>query len=92
MVLSKQEQEIHIAKMGDMDLYEVYCSDVKLMRKLDKVSDAYKEDVIDGEVVAKHYRLTLKQILFRLEPKRRELTDEQREVLKERLNKARNSQ
>lgn len=92
MGLSKQEQEIIISKCADMDMFEAYCSDVRYIKKLDKIATAYKSDMVDGEVVAKYYRLTSKQLLLRLEPKKKELTEKQRQVLRDRLNKARNSQ
>lgn len=92
MALSREEQEVIITKTADKDIYDVYCTDLKYMKKLDKISNAYKEDIINGEVVAKYYKLTIKQLLLRNEPKKRELTEEQREVLRERLNNARNSQ
>ena len=94
MGLSLQEQETSISIMRDEDRAIVYTSDSTVITKLDKkIGDDWKlEDVhrMDGKVIAKTYSCPKKFISFRAKSTKRDLTDEQRKELSDRLRAARN--
>ena len=94
--LSRYEQEVTIGFNAAGDTAELYTADPVWMRKLDKLveqnpeqfrserSETYKE-----EVVAKRYSFPKRFITIRSKDVKRELTDEQRTELAERLGKER---
>ena len=59
------------------------------MTKLDKISTAVDITYDKGEVFSKTYLLDEKQVLLRNTPKKKELTEEQKAKLAERLQKRR---
>ena len=84
MVLA-EERETHISKINGEDFWRVYTTDSRYIRKLDKITDAVEVTYQDGEVFSKTYKLTEKQLLLRNEPKKRELSEEQKLALTKRL-------
>ena len=81
-MLEAEEREIHIFKTDNEDEFSIYVSSPIWMRKIEKKGyTAYKEDTMDGEVVAKYYKLPQKFLKF---GKEIELTDEQRKERSER--------
>ncbi len=98
MSYSLEEQETHLSLDRLSDRWWIYTSDTRYMNKLDKRVEGgeYKlENVIkdcDGTLMAKEYSCPINLISFRTKTKHRELTEEQRLELAERLRKARESQ
>lgn len=91
-LLSKEEQEINIIKTADEDSFDVYISDPKYMRKFKKIGiEPYREDKINGEVVACCYKLPLNQLTLKKKPTPRTYTDEQKKVMADRMKNARNN-
>jgi hypothetical protein len=89
-MLSAEEREIHIFKTDDEDEFSIYVSSPVYMRKIERQGyKSYKEDTMDGEIVAKYYKIPQKFIKFGKEVM---LTDEQRKERSERakLNLAKN--
>ena len=91
MALASEEQEILISKMRNENEFEIYISDRTYKTKIEKVGvKPYKIDKdSEGEEIAWYYRLPKNQIGFRKPPVKRELTDEQRLELVERMKNAR---
>ena len=90
MALLKEEQEICITKLATENVWEVYTSDRKYMNKLNKIGAvAYNVEKIEGEEVGWFYKLDFKQVLLRETPKKRVLTEEQRQKMAKRLKEAR---
>ena len=94
MGLSVEEQELHISMMRGDERFTVYASNTLYINKLDKFaaknSDWKVEEIakVDGEVVAKTYSAPIKYLLLREKiPPKRELTEEEKEVLRERMQK-----
>lgn len=92
MGVSLEEQETVIQFTRDSKECNIYTSDSTMMTKLDKLCkdspDYYKllkEETTSGEVVGKLYKLSDKKMIsFRSKKTTLELTDEQREKLRER--------
>jgi|GEM_PF-4920880 len=93
MGLASDEQEILISKIRNEKEFEIYISDRTYKTKIEKVSiKPYKVDIdSEGEEIAWYYKLPKNQIGFRKPPVKRELTDEQRLELAERIKNARES-
>lgn len=96
MRLSRYEQEVVTNFNAAEDTAEIYTADPVWMRKLDKLVEQNPEqfkpgraESCKGEVVAKRYSFPKRFITIRSKDVKRELTDEQREELAERLSKAR---
>lgn len=92
--LTEQETVVNIIRTDKRA--DIYTSDYYVMRKLDRKveeSDAWKleEEIRDreGEIVAKRYSCPKKLVQFRTREIKRELTDEQRAELAERLRRYR---
>lgn len=87
---SVSEQETIIQFSRDEDFATIWTSDTTVMTKLDKHSDTY--DLIDvgkhsnGSILSKTYKCDKKLVSFRSKRTRREMTDEQKEVLRERMS------
>lgn len=97
--LSRYEQEVIINFNAAEDMAELYTADTVWMRKLDKLVEQNPEqfkpgraETYKGEVVAKRYLFPKRFITIRSKDMKRELTDEQRAELVERLSKARQNQ
>lgn len=92
-----EEQETVINFTREDDTCFVWTSDKTVMTKLDKLCSAspgyYKVvdvSIIDGCVAAKEYQITDKSLLsFRTKKATREMTEEQKRAVAERLRKAR---
>ncbi len=94
--LSRYEQEVTIGFNAAEDTAELYTADSVWMRKLDKLVEQNpeqfkpeREETYKGEVVAKRYSFPKRFITTRSKDVKRELTDEQRAELAERLSKSR---
>lgn len=85
-LLSKEEQEINIIKTADENSFDVYISDPKYIRKFNKIGiEPYREDKINGEVVACCYKLPLNQLTLKKKPIPRVYTDEERKIIADRF-------
>lgn len=92
------EEEVSINFTADEDLVNIYTSIPSWIRKLDSLCaehpESYEEVVerrglVDGEIVSKTYVLKDRKLLY-LRPARlpkRELSEEEKEVLRERMKK-----
>jgi hypothetical protein len=91
MALSKEERETIILTSDADDEWQIYTCQQKIMTKMKNLGIfPFKVDVDkDGNEVAKYYKVGYKQVSFRKESSGRNLTDEQREELAERMRKAR---
>ena len=94
--LSRYEQEVTIGFNAAEDTAELYMADPVWMRKFDKLVEQNPEqfkpgmaETYKGEVVAKRYSFSKRFITIRSKDVKRELTDEQRVELAERLSKTR---
>ena len=91
--LTIEEQEVHINWSRGDERAKIYVSDVTAMTKLDKLVAAegsewkldkeYSEK--DGRVDSKFYSCPINLISFRTKTVTRELTEEQRKELSERM-------
>lgn len=93
-----EEQETVINYYRDSDICTVYTSDSTVMTKLDKLADNpelphWKIKQIhrlqNGELAGKTYETNKRLISFRADIGTRKLTEEQKRILSERLEKAR---
>ena len=94
MAVSLCEQETTINIMRDGETAQIYTSDTTMMTKLDKFVE--RDDCPDwklvreqfsreGELVGKVYETKKQLVSFRASIVKRELTEEQRQALSERL-------
>lgn len=92
------EQETHIHWMRSDSYAEVFTTDKTTMTKLDRLCEESPENyklqevgTLKGVAVSKTYRISDKKLVsFRSRKITRELTDEQRQELADRLRKSRN--
>ena len=94
--LSKVEQEVVITFNAGEDPADFYTADPVWIRKLDRLveqnPDQFKQGRVEkynGKVIAKRYTLPKRFISIRSRDVKRELTEEQRAEIGQRLNKAR---
>lgn len=94
MGLSVEEQELHINMMRGDERFTVYTSNTLYINRLDKYAEKNPEWKIekickvDGEVVSKEYSAPVKYLLLREKfPPKRDLTEEEKEALRERMKK-----
>lgn len=92
--LSRYEQEVVIGFNAEEDIAELYTADPVWIRKLDKLvkqnPEQFKldrEDKCQGEIVSKRYTFPKRFVSIRSKDIKRELTDEQRTELSNRLGK-----
>ena len=93
---SSEEQEtiIRIGRLSDRA--EICTSDLRYMTKLDRLVENspewefVRQETCEGDVVEKFYRCPVKFISFRSKAVKRELTDEQRQELADRLRRSQN--
>lgn len=84
-ILSKCEQEICITKTANEDVFSIYISDPKYIRRMEKINvEPYKKEMLDGEIIGAYYKLDAKLISFK---KKRVLTEEEKRMLSERMKK-----
>lgn len=97
MGLSIEEQETTISFFRDSDVARIFTSDSTVMTRLDKLAernDAPSWKMVEehrlqsGEIVGKSYETSKRLISFRSNVVTRELTDEQRKEMAERLHRA----
>lgn len=89
-LLSNAERETHINQCADDRSYwEVYSDDPVLIKKIDKIAEAYKVVNAGMQQEGKYWRLEKGQVTLRNKPKKKVYTDEEKEVLAERLRLAR---
>lgn len=93
-----EEQETVINYCRDNDVCTIYTSDSTVMTKLDKLADDAElphwkikqvHRLQNGELVGKTYETHKRLISFRTDICTRKLTKEQKQILSERLEKAR---
>lgn len=94
--MTRQEQETIISFNAAENTAELYTADPVYIRKLDKLveknSEQFKSGRVEtyqGEIVAKRYIFPKRFLSIRSKDVKRELTEEQRKELAERLKKAR---
>lgn len=89
-MLSAIERETVIQMSSIDNEWNVYTSQKNIMRKIEKLGiEPYKVDKIDGEIVAKFYKVPKKQIKIVKQRAKREYTEEERRILIERMNRIR---
>lgn len=96
---SAEEQETHISWGRLDDKVQIYTSDSTEMTRFDKLvknnPDVWKfidQTTHEGDIVGKTYEGPKGFVTFRTKKVTRQLTEEQREVLRERMLKVRNAQ
>lgn len=97
--LSRYEQETIINFNAADDTAELYTADPVWMRKLDKLAEQNpgqfkvgRSERCEGTVIAKRYLFPKKLITVRSKVVKRDLTDEQREKLSERMKEMHQNQ
>lgn len=92
MTITLEEQETIVNFMRTDELMEIYTCDTTMITKLDKLvaknPEQYK--VIKQDDISKTYSAPKKFLSFRSQETKRELTDEQKKALGERLKSSRN--
>lgn len=86
-----EEQETTIVFDRQHEKMKIYTSDVTMMTKLDKIYKRTKEYFDKGKVFAVEYEPKKSLLTFRSKQVKRDLTPEQKEKARERLQKARKS-
>lgn len=93
--LTLDEQEIVIIMSGRTDIVKVYASYPHWIKRLDKYCEeepdnwkCVKVDTIDGDVVGKFYEAP--RDLFKLQKRKRRISEEQKRASAERLARYRN--
>jgi hypothetical protein len=97
--LSRYEQEVIINFSAADDVVELYAADPVWVRKLDKLAEQNpgqfkvgRSEQCEGTVIAKRYTFPKRFITIRSKDVKRELTDEQREKLSERMKEMHQNQ
>lgn len=86
------EERETIINLSDADKqWEVFTMQKKIIHKLEKIgAKPYKVEKNDeGNIISASYKLEYSQISFRKKGEKRILTDEQRQILRDRMAKAR---
>ncbi len=91
MGLTIQEQELHISAARDEEFVTAYCSDSLWIAKMDKLVNKSPElfEVVAENDVSKTYRFPKRLLTIRSSIVKRDLTDEQRKIVGERLKAGR---
>jgi hypothetical protein len=84
------EQEININKERLNDYFNIYTNDSTWLTKLLKFADPIDPEYEDGRIVSAKFRLNANQVTLRKEPKKREMTEEQRLAASERMKNLHN--
>lgn len=94
--LSKAEQEVIITFNAGEDTADIYTADPVWIRKMDRLAEQNPEqfetgkaEMYNGKVIAKRYTFPKRFISIRSRTVKRELTEEQRAEIGQRLHKAR---
>lgn len=86
------EEKETIINLSDADKqWEVFTMQKKIIHKLDKLgAKPYKVEKDDEDnIISASYKLDYSQVSFRKKGEKRILTDEQRQILRDRMAKAR---
>lgn len=87
MYLSSEEKETHIthSPSDNNEVWTLYTTEGKMMRKIERlgIKPFDIEYDSDGDIVAKHYHIPFKQILFVRERKKPIISEERRRELQE---------
>lgn len=98
MIVPVNEQETTISYARDSKEVDIWTSDTTVMTKLDKLCESDDNYVlkstekakIGGEIIAKVYKIADKKLLsFRRKKEGKKLSDEQKQVMADRLKAAR---
>ena len=94
--LSRYEQEVIINFNAEEDTATLYTANPAWIRKLDRLVEQnpeqfemYRQEKMDGRVISKAYRFSKRFITVRSKDTKRELTDEQRAELAQRMREHR---
>lgn len=92
--LTGVEREVVITVNAAEDIADIYTADPVYIRKMDKLvaqnPDQFREirqEKLDGKVVAKRYEFPKRFVTIRSKDTKRELTDEQRAEMSERMKR-----
>lgn len=81
------EQEININKVRTDDYFTVYTNDSTWLTKLLKFAEPIDPEYEDGRIISAKFKLLSNQVTLKKPSKKRELTEEQRIALSERMKK-----
>ena len=90
MGYSRDEQETSLVFDNSTGDWTVYSTVPKHIRKLSNLTELFVIESEDDRPIAVRGTLTEKQVSMKNIPKKREMTEEQRQQAAERLSKARN--
>lgn len=97
MSLTRYEQEVSINLNAAEDTADLYTANPVWIRRMDKLVEANPEQFkvvetgrCNGEIISKTYRFPKRFVYIRGKDITRELTDEQRQEMAERLRRIRN--
>ena len=91
MGYSRDEQETSLVFDNSTGDWTVYSTVPKHIRKLSNLTELFVIESEDDRPIAVRGTLTEKQVSMKNIPKKREMTEEQRQQAAERLSKARNA-
>ena len=93
MSVTAPERETIILTSDEDSEWTVYTCQQKIMTKMKKIgAEPYKtEKDSNGNVIANYYKIDFKQVSFRSPSQKREMTEEQKQKVAERLQRARNN-
>jgi len=84
-ILSNAERETHLNLVADdRGMWHVFSDDPVMIRRLDKIATATQ---IVGQ--GKQYKLQANQVILRKPPRKRTYTDDERQILAERMRNLR---
>ncbi len=88
--VTRYEQEVHVSFTMEDEMATLYTSSTVWLKKMDKIVKAYPDQFkvvdtgkINGEIISKTYEFPIKY--FKILKPRKELSDERKQELKERL-------
>lgn len=89
--LPEERETIITLDDADSKIWNVFTMQRKIIHKLDKIgAKPYKvEKDSEDNIISAEYKLNYNQISFRKISEKRELTEEQRQILRDRMAKAR---
>lgn len=87
MGYTSEEQEININKERLNDYFTVYTNDSTWLTKLLKFAEPINPEYENGRIVSANFELNVNQVTLRKPPKKREMTEEQRKAMSERMKK-----
>jgi hypothetical protein len=91
MGYSREEQETSLVFDNSTGEWTVYSTVPKHIRKLSNLAELFVLESEDDRPIAVRGNLLEKQVSMKNVPKKREMTEEQRQQAAERLSKARNA-